>query len=451
MCNCILCFLDESNHFEWRKESQKDGIHNHQHLSNYKHILLEKINKIGPIIECPIHQGVHEKFILFWDNAQKDIPFKTLISDFLQYIEIAYQKWNDGYVVEATQMFEKMISLFEKKKYTMLDRQIPYILFRNRIQFQKKKFTKESLWHIPFNKRFLVPNYRFSISGRPMLYLGSSVCDILYEMRQENENLRNLKNNMLSVFVLKHSKKKNGEELKIFDLTNPFTRSNSNLNMLTKSGVVIDYYDTTFGKWSELISLYVKLLVLMSCCSFSTCREEVSFHEEYIIPQLLTEVLCKRGYDAIKYSSTRLNPSFCKNDSSIWAINSLRENYVFFTHFTEFEKYDLGLKYCFENSRPHPYVTNSLINVVLKKLSFKKKANKEKVDDWLTRRAKFIICQGQCRMNSRLNDTDIMNYTLVPYQTLRRNATFKGKNYWDTDYGKIEFDLLKIAAKEGLI
>lgn len=445
-CKCILCFLDEANHFKWRLNAQKKDAHNHQHIRNYKDILLNELRGLGPISNCSFHKNVHKNLIVFWENVQKDISFKTLISDFLQYIEVAYKKWNDGSVVEATQMFEVMISLFETKKHKLLETQIPYVLFRDRIERDKKIKERKDLWHISFKDRYKVPNYRFSISGRPMLYLGSSICDIIYEMKQENNCRYGMKKNKLSVFVLKKSKKTNGQTLKIFDLTNPFTRNNSILNNLMHSGVTIDYNDRTFGNWSELIPLYVKILILMSCCSFPTRQESAYFHEEYIIPQLLTEVLSKRGFDAVKYSSTRLDPSCLKSDSDIWAKNSLRENYVFFTHFDESNEYDVGLRNCFENSSPSPFVTFSLKVF----FPFFEKKTSVYATEWLKKMAKKIVARQNSGFYGVQNIDDAMNYTLVPFETCRTNVVYNGENYWDTIYGKCEFNLLKLADKEGL-
>ena len=47
------------------------------------------------------------------------------------------------------------------------------------------------MFHIPFNKRYLIGNQRYSLTGQPMLYIGSSVIDVAKEI--DVKDINNLK------------------------------------------------------------------------------------------------------------------------------------------------------------------------------------------------------------------------------------------------------------------
>lgn len=433
MCNCILCFLDEINHFKWRAEAQKEGQSNLQHVRNYHKILLEKIDSIAPISDCPYHNQVHGEMAQFWNEKYKEIPLKVLVSDFLNEIELIYEKWNNGYVVEATQLMESIITFLRKEN---ISASIPHILFRNRIERPDEKIIdKNELWHIPFYKRSLVKNYRYSISGRPMLYLGSSVYDVVQETRPSDELKKPMSSeqkerNKLSLFVLNKSKLGNGQKLKIFDLTNPFTRLNLAMNVLANSNVNIN--GRLFNDDLEMIGYKVRTFMLMSCCSFPTTNSDSCFYEEYVISQLLTEVLYKRGFSAIKYSSVRINPGLLKNPKyDIWHNNCLRENYIFFTKYSEFHEHDSELKKIFRNTIPQSYAS----------LLCKTGCNDEQ---WLDNLQTKMVKMGM------INDGNVTDDNIIAYNFNRRNVFVDGKHYWDTEYGKCEMNMLKQAEEEGL-
>ena len=60
------------------------------------------------------------------------------------------------------------------------------LLFRAR---EKGVYGVNDFFHIPFNKRDLVSNNRFSISGQPMLYLGYSILTLEKELNIQIDNL----------------------------------------------------------------------------------------------------------------------------------------------------------------------------------------------------------------------------------------------------------------------
>lgn len=170
-------------------------------------------------------------------------------------------------------------------------------LFRMRSSgIKMEEFTKEEMYHIPFEKNYLVGNERFSLSGFPSLYLGASSYVCWTEL-----GCPNIDNVTLGIF-------KTNRYIRIIDLT----------------------YNGASGKKNPLrhcLSLASTMPVLH--------KGEV-FKPEYIIPQLLLQGLVQFKHDnpervtdfGIKYTSTHYSDDdlwFERNDSLFHKFT----NYVF--------------------------------------------------------------------------------------------------------------------------
>ncbi len=135
MCECILCLLDEVNHFEWREKAQRYGIHNHQHLENYRDLILSKFNTLQNISDCTAHKGLFPASIKFWEDSRKSIDYETIAKEFFTKIETIYNLWNSGDAYNATQKLDNLIEDIENKKkgknYCDKDT-LPLFLFRER-------------------------------------------------------------------------------------------------------------------------------------------------------------------------------------------------------------------------------------------------------------------------------------------------------------------------------
>lgn len=171
---------------------------------------------------------------------------------------------------------------------------------------------KEEMLHIPFNKRDKVGNQRFSLSGFPCLYLGSSAYLCWEELNRPNH----LKANV-SAFIAE-------KDIRFIDLTFP--------DRLEKE---IDVY---------------KLALVFAC---SLKRQTVNhriFKEEYIIPQALLHSLMEYNYnnrqntiDGILYISTCY-----KTEHAIFDDIKLFYNLVIPTQQYKSKSVDLEKEYCEE-------------------------------------------------------------------------------------------------------
>ena len=151
-----------------------------------------------------------------------------------------------------------------------------FYTYRGRIRENIIKFSPKDLLHIPFEKRNLVGNYRYSISGFPALYLATTIFCSWEELRRPS----------------------------LSDLTIASFRPRNKWNLL-------DMRIYREFKTSQDLSDYLEILPLIISCSFPIASEQGTFHPEYIIPQFIMASLVSERYskifDGISYNSTRIN------------------------------------------------------------------------------------------------------------------------------------------------
>ena len=163
--------------------------------------------------------------------------------------------------------------------------------------------------HIPFQFNHKVGNERYSISGFPSLYLGSSVYVCWEEMRRPDIDYANF-----ALF-------KTTTTIKVVDLSNK------------------EHYHFTGEKFADCLVL---------ACSFPVQFPNDPFKPEYIIPQMLLQSLVRYNRDnkngekiaGIKYSSTHIK------DSKLW-INypeNRKNRQLFYNYvFPAFDRKETGL------------------------------------------------------------------------------------------------------------
>lgn len=150
--------------------------------------------------------------------------------------------------------YQATLHLFDViEKYEMTDVISPGELglyYKGRTIRSSDVTNEESYYyHIPFDKRFLIGNQRFSYSGQPILYVGSSILDVLYELRCETNNVENIAIASFGYDPLIESsinqiKDTRFEKLKIYDVTNHIHKLiNVVLNNLINQGAGIPKVD----------------------------------------------------------------------------------------------------------------------------------------------------------------------------------------------------------------
>lgn len=171
--------------------------------------------------------------------------------------------------------------------------------YRLRPSDDYRLYSKEEMFHLPFEKCHKTSNYRFSISGLPILYFGSSMYGCWLEANQPDIEKANV-----ALYQINSE-----SSVKCFPLIMPQRR-----DKVTKERI--------------------KLLPLILASTMKVQQPKEPFRPEYVIPQLLTE--CVQKYNAeqkpdyilgIKYLSTkRFNEG---NYFSGEKYTYLYENYAF--------------------------------------------------------------------------------------------------------------------------
>ena len=173
-----------------------------------------------------------------------------------------------------------------------------YRLRADRTSAATGTLSRKDIFHVPFEKRRVVRNQRYSIAGLPSLYLGSSIWIAWEELGRPD---------LGSTFV---SRFRFAETTSILDFQlPPLWAWKLHEYVLRQSKVsptpprldeLQERYDSGF------IASYISLWPLIAACSIRVDSREGSFFPQYIVPQLLLQwVMNERKVDGIRYFSTR--------------------------------------------------------------------------------------------------------------------------------------------------
>lgn len=314
--DCIKKFLQESYQSRLRLFAQGKSERYEYTLENYSQIFfahLDLVKKEGK--DCATCSDT-----LRCQKIRKVINGikKEEIEQFFIDIQQVYLNWIKAEPVKAIQGLE---NLLKNKNLHHFERELKEtdVFFKARVS--KNILTQWDMFHIPFNKRYLIENQRYSLTGQPMIYIGSSVVDVAEEI--EASELDNFKVSVVRLPV---------SSFKIYDLKN-------NIDTIYLEMV----FDQLFGDDKERYTeaTFYKL-ILSSICSFRKRRDHrgYSFCEEYVIPQILALNLKRLGFDGIAYLSTK---KFEKVECAKENQTIHKENIAIFTNLSPEHVYDRTL------------------------------------------------------------------------------------------------------------
>lgn len=163
-------------------------------------------------------------------------------------ILLAFLRGNQLDALERTRKMMKSMG------FDIMSSGIP--MYKSRENSKLFNFSIDEMFHIPYNKRYLIANQRFSLSGIPCLYLGSSSYICWEELGRKDIN---------SVNYCGYSLK---NECQMFDFVLPSTITNSH---------------------------QIRRIVLILACSLTADRESL-FKPEYILSQSILHSLIHRSY-----------------------------------------------------------------------------------------------------------------------------------------------------------
>lgn len=149
---------------------------------------------------------------------------------------------------------QKTYKITKSMKFDILSTDVP--MYKCRENSKLFHFTKDEMFHIPYDKRHLVGNQRYSLSGLPCLYLGGSAYICWEELGRKDFNTTNF-----CGYSLKN-------DIKMFDFLLPMVISDSS---------------------------QIERIVLVLACSLAADRESL-FKPEYILSQCILHSLIFRTY-----------------------------------------------------------------------------------------------------------------------------------------------------------
>ena len=243
------------------------------------------------------------------------------IEHFFDELKLIYLEWIDAKTIQSIQRFMNLLKEFNLLSFEKEIKEFD-IFFKARSSNQV--LTRWDMFHIPFNKRYLIGNQRFSLTGQPMLYVGSSVLDVAEEI-----GIDKIADMKISYVQLPQ------KGLKIFDLRNNLAEEYDNLLF----SLLIETETTVFNE------TYFFKMILASVCSFQK-RQDLkgyTFCEEYVLPQILAQILKEQKFDGIAYYSTKRYNEIKYNTSNDFEIMDYKENIAIFTSLNEDHVYDKEL------------------------------------------------------------------------------------------------------------
>jgi len=337
MNNDLIWFFSDDFQFELKEKARYDANGRFERvLANYHKMFFDELSnlksahEIDVLKDSPLNSNnkLYDWADCQYDKIKININVYTKLFEALIY---TYKLFLKGKHFHAT------LHLFDiLEEYQIADAIEPKdlgLFYKGRkIEKGDNISSDDFYYHIPFDERYLISNKRFSVSGQPILYLGSSILDVLYELGVRISSYQEIAIASFSYDSINNIH----EPIKVYDITNQimkfFYEKLANLNQIDEAGSI------DFNALDYDIDKHFKKFILMNLCTFKIIEENSKFVEEYVLGQLLTEALRINNYDGIKYPSTRFENK--NHRLHMFSYSALKENLALFTRYSESEKYD---------------------------------------------------------------------------------------------------------------
>lgn len=375
---CLGCFVTDEYQDKLRRRVQVKADRLENVLEEYKKLFIAEFRASLQVSCCDSHD--HYDFITKLSSIEVE-EIEELFNDIIN----SYIKWING---DNRQAIVDVQDIFNNNNLIDCERDISdEIMFRGRCGDIS---SKKELFHIPFNKRFHIKNQRYSLTGQPLLYLGFSVFDVVKELRVNVNDISSIK---FSTFVVE------ANEFLVYDFTNEFHE------------YFIENSIGEIGPDNEKEWDYKKMLfklILSSVCSFKSRMENVVFSEEYVLPQLVSQVVKEsKKYRGILYASTRTDGFIGEAYNTHY-----KENIAVFTTYDKENNLDDNLFKEFSISVPLGIKNMDIINMndLIKVCNdIIELADKYKVEDEKIQKKIEYFTDYYARIDMRYSDTKIVD------------------------------------------
>lgn len=359
MATTIFAFLSDQYQHDLKKRADNNTSRFEETMENYKTIFFNDISSLNNISTCTElnpktnHLSItNKKNLLDWLDCfqQTIVSSSTALKSFFDELIDIYKTYVSGNTTEASIKFNALLTnhnLYDSAEN--FEKQYP-ITFRGRTNNSKKSIfnifrskkppiKSDYFYHIPFDKIHFVKNYRFSITGHPFIYLGSSIPTVLLELRS---NLTKFNNIELSAWGINPH-----ESLKMYDISNSlYDLINLNIIPIFNDTAGLTCQDThVVPNINTFVTDFKKFIISQFCTFKKNDKNGDVFVQQYVLPQLLTEQI--RNYQKIKYDgfifpSTQYLDRVTTVDSEIY-YGLFKNNIALFTNYSSTDNYDNNL------------------------------------------------------------------------------------------------------------
>lgn len=210
----------------------------------------------------------------------------------------AYNAYSEGKISTAIKTMKNkfLVQGAERNSFRLLSLDSSSSWYRGRILGKEdRSFNRKDMFHIPFEKRTVVENYRYSISGYPCLYLGNTILSCWVEMNMPT----------LDDFAVSGYKIQQNETIKVLDLRLP--------SSITQTDLLLNEPSDEDIRMRNLDLLMTWPLII--ACSIRSITPDANFKYEYVHPQILMLAL-KENTDfwGVVYTSTRMMEDLSNNE-----------------------------------------------------------------------------------------------------------------------------------------
>ncbi|WBX72862.1 hypothetical protein PG913_08080 [Tenacibaculum pacificus] len=268
---------------------------------NYRNILEKKLNDYLNFYNKKIHPLTKGKSMNFYGVNSSEIPEKIIFLN--KQLLKTFDNFSNGKTFLANKTFNETLDEIKYSKLQNERTSTKRIFYRARPK-SDKQYTKSELFHIPFEKRYLVSTNRYSIPGIPALYLGenSYTCWEEFDRKEIEEIFFSVYENIDNLNII--------EILRIEDLLKDIENGDIPVPFIPYS--ILQYF-TCFP--------------LSIACSIKVHNKNGNFKPEYIIPQMLLEYTTQDDeIDGIKFPSTKVNYSKLKYIQAYNYVFPIRES-----------------------------------------------------------------------------------------------------------------------------
>jgi hypothetical protein len=239
-----------------------------------------------PDLLTDIFQAYLQKLDSFTGSVrEKLIEKRPLIEEICNSLVQALEAYYKGFSAQAYYELEKGLKpiaddlLYFREEFNNIS---PKHLYRLRVGAESI-FSKQEMFHAPFELREIITTERYSILGLPSLYLSNSTYACWEELGRPNIH---------TIQIARYEI--DPQAIKLLDLT--FTPDYLQ-HLINIKAIKTEEVD-------EVLAAYLMTWPLVAACSFKANNKKAIFKPEYIIPQLTLQwVRLNRNVHGIKYCS----------------------------------------------------------------------------------------------------------------------------------------------------